>query len=104
MRVKLNKAQANDLFHFVTFLLTMYPFQHRREKLLDILVNKIRLKLRTKIESSYTKSFSIKLAEEEALAFEEWMEQIEAVLPKSMYVYEQTFTKQITNEINRTVR
>lgn len=66
------------------------------------MVNKVRLKLRSKVESRSTSSYSVKLLEEEALAFEEWMAQIEPTLPQNQYVYEQTFTKLITNEINKT--
>lgn len=101
MRIKLKRDQAEHLLELITYLLTTFPYSTRGEKLLDVLVNKIRIKLRNKLDFRDPRNgYGITLNEEEALAFEEWMSQLSSSIPAHTYVYEQNIAKNITNDIN----
>ena len=103
MRVQLNREKLEHLHEFVVWLLNEYPAGDKAEELVDALINKIRIKLRNRMDSYNAKNnYCTTLTKEEALALFIWMQQLTPMIPKNFYAFEQNITLQITNQIDQT--
>ena len=102
MLIKLNYDRATGLYQLIIFLMETYPPEDKAEKLLHMMVNKVRIKLRNKLESLSPKtSYSISITDEEALSLDLYMSSMEASIKHNTYIYEKSVAKEITNEIDR---
>lgn len=102
MKVQLNKDQASNLMGFIDHMLFTYPAENRAEKILDILVNRFRVKLWNKLNVKTQKCYSVTLSPEEALGFEEWFCQISSSIQDLQFIFEKNLAKQISNQSNQT--
>lgn len=100
MKVTYNYDQIAYLHSFIAQALTRFPFDSRREKLLDLLVNSIRIKLRNKLDRRRP-TYSITLSETEAIALEEWAAVMVPKVPPDNFIYEINLLRQLVNESNR---
>lgn len=98
MRIKMKYEEMKSLYEMVEALLKLYPAGDPAEELIDALVNKVRIRLRNRLDNLKA-GYSITLPKEEALAFELWISQMRQVLPSPAYIYELNTATQITNEI-----
>ena len=102
MLIKLNQEKAAGLHQLIMFLMETYPPENKAEKLLHMMVNRVRIKLRNKLESlSLKNSYSISLTDEEALSLDLYIAQMEASIEFNIYIYEKSVAKDVTNEIDR---
>ncbi|RYF25164.1 MAG: hypothetical protein EOO42_04345 [Flavobacteriales bacterium] len=103
MRIILNHEKLSRLHEMVTLLLKQFPSENKAELLLDAIVNKVRLRMRNRLDALNSKnSYSVSLPIEEALAFYLWFEQIETCLTRTDYIFERTVATQIKNQIDQT--
>jgi len=103
MRITLNHSQAEGMFNLITYLLTNNPYKDRAEKIQDLLVSEVRLKLRNKLEARSQKGgYSITISEIQALALEEWLILQTPFLEPKNFGYEVNEATKITNQINNT--
>ncbi|MGY0034416.1 hypothetical protein [Pedobacter sp. NJ-S-72] len=97
----MSKQEAKGMFDLITYLLLTNPYSDRNEKIHDLLVSEIRLKLRNKLERRVQNhGYSITVSEVQALALEEWMILQRSFIPIGNFVYELNEATKITNEIN----
>ena len=100
-KIQLNRQRLEGLYNLVEWLLTNYPAGDKAEQLIDELIEKIRVKLRNKVESfSPRNSYSVTLKKEEALAYFIWMQQLEPLIPKGLFVYELSVSSSLTTQID----
>lgn len=100
MKLKLNGSKTFGLHFLIGYLLENYQPGNKAEVILYLLIDKIRLKLRSTLERNHGKDkFQITLTPEEALAFELWLSQIS--LPESHFQYEINVAQQICNQIDQ---
>ncbi|MBY0377488.1 MAG: hypothetical protein K2Q33_02855 [Gammaproteobacteria bacterium] len=102
-KIQLNRQQLDGLYSLVEWLLQNYPASDNAEQLLDDIIEGVRKKIRTKVESfSNRNSYSISLKRHEALAYFIWMQQLEPFIPKGLFVYELSVSSTLTNKIDMT--
>lgn len=102
MVLKYTKDQIKSLHSLIKFVLIVQPPRDRSEKILFVLMDRIRIKIRAQAEArEMKKSYRVTLKEDEALALEEWSEKIVSRLPKDAFKYEKNLLLQATIESNR---
>ena len=98
--MRLNRSKMEGMLLMMTYLLEQWPAEDKAEKLLHVIVDKIRTKMRNRLDQVNTKNgYTITLSQEEALAFDLWFGQM--ALPESLYTYEQNIAQGICVEIDR---
>ena len=103
MRVSLNRDKLCGLYELLVFLLNEFPASDMAEELVDVIIHKIRIKIRNRLDTFNNKnSYTFTLTKEEALAYFIWMEQLRPLIPITDYNYELTVALTITNEIDKT--
>lgn len=100
MTVPLTKEQATNLMAFIDYMFLHCPAESREEKILDLLINKIRVKLWNKLNVRTQKRYGVTLTQEEALAFEEWFSQVWSSVKPLEFVMEKNLAKTISNQAN----
>ncbi len=102
MKIHLTHQAAESLVILIKYLLDKYPAEDKAEKILDALVNQVRLKIRNRIERGFSQSgYTFTLSIEHSLAFDLWMDQMRPSIPPLEYGYEQNIALQITNESDK---
>ncbi|MGY3054352.1 hypothetical protein ACVWYG_002559 [Pedobacter sp. UYEF25] len=102
MRVNLNREKLTRVHEMVTLLLNDYPAGDAAEKLIDALINKVRLKMRNKLDKmSFKNCYSFSIPQEEAMALFIWFGQMEAVVQPTDYIFEKNVLQDIINQIDR---
>ncbi len=103
MRINLNREQMTNLYQMISFLLKEFPANDKEEMMVDLLVEKIRIKLRNRLDAYLVKdSYCVHINVDEALAFDTWMAQIRPLLKIDQFVFEKTIALKITNKIDLT--
>ena len=102
MVLKYTSDQINTLYNLIAYVMMVYPPKDRREKLLFVLVDQVRLKLMSKLISrGFKQVYRLTITESESIALEEWSDLIVSRLNKSQFEYERTLLRLATNESNR---
>lgn len=100
MKIKLNRVKMLGLFELIEFLMDGNQAENDGEQILYLLVEKIRIKLRNRLDQlSLKDNYQITLSEDEALALKVWLEQKH--IPANYFNYELNVAQQICLDINK---
>ena len=90
------------LLDLIGYLLDTFPAKNKAEYILQLMVEKIRIKIRNRLDSYNAKDrYSVKLQAEEALSFELWFSQIPLALLSVNYRYELNVANHIITDIDK---
>lgn len=102
MRINFNREKLTRVLEMITLLMHDYPAGDQAELLVDALINKIRIKMRNRLDTMNVKnSYAVSMPQEEAMAFFLWFSQMEVVMPATAYIFERTIAQEICNLIDR---
>lgn len=99
MKLKLEREQAYALYDMLHYLLERYHPGNIAESLVGDLIKKTFFKLRKKLEEPTTKSYSLKLSQEEAKAYWIFFNQN---APEDGFIYEMNIARTHCNLIDQT--
>lgn len=98
--MKLTRERLEAVHLFIDCLLKTYPPENKAERLLHVLVNRVRIKMRNRLDQiNNHNGYRIKLSQEEAMAFEIWFNQMPE--QENAFIYEGNIVRQLCNEIDK---
>jgi hypothetical protein len=99
LKIQLNRMKMEGLHQLIAYLLAEWPAEDKLDSLLQLLVEKIRTRIISRLDKIVTREgYTLSLSREEALAFELWYSQV--ALPAETYRYEQTVADHVCCEID----
>ncbi len=99
-KIKLNRSRLDGMYVLIDHLLSAYKPKDKAEKLLGLLVEKVWIKMRNRLQTyKPNDTYSVLLSPEEAIAFAIWFDQ--QAIDRTIFQYECNVATQLLHEIDR---
>ncbi|MGB4776127.1 MAG: hypothetical protein WBP45_13190 [Daejeonella sp.] len=98
--MKLTRERLEAVHIYIDYLLKMYPAENKAEMLVQLMVNRVRIKMRNRLDQLNKRNgYRVNLTQEEAMAFEIWFNQMPR--QESIFIYENNIVRQLCNDIDK---